>query len=68
MTDSTDTVSFQIVRLVGIETWPDGAKYEGAYIEGKKQGRGIFVWADSSRYEGEFKDNNIHGKGRMNNL
>ncbi len=48
---------------VGTETWPDGAKYEGDYVEGKKQGRGTFKWADGSCYSGEFYDNNIHGYG-----
>jgi hypothetical protein len=46
-----------------VETWPDGAKYEGNYIEGKKHGRGILNFADNSRYEGEFNLNDIHGSG-----
>ena len=46
-----------------METWPDGAKYEGYYVDGKKEGRGRFTWGDGSTFEGEFRDNNIHGYG-----
>ena len=38
----------------GIETWPDGAKYEGSYAEGKKHGRGTLTFADGSIYTGDF--------------
>lgn len=46
-----------------METWVDGAKYEGEYAIGNKEGKGRFVWADGSVYEGEFRNNNIEGKG-----
>jgi hypothetical protein len=38
-----------------MESWPDGAKYEGHYIDGKKEGKGKLTFADGSFYEGEFK-------------
>lgn len=34
----------------GIEIWPDGAKYEGNYYYGKKQGKGKLNFADGSCY------------------
>jgi hypothetical protein len=37
-----------------VENWPDNAKYEGEYCEGKKHGKGILNFADGSRYEGIF--------------
>ena len=43
--------------------WPDGATFEGEYINGKKHGKGAFTWADKSTYNGEFFNNNIHGTG-----
>ena len=46
-----------------METWPDGARYEGKYRDGKKHGKGLFKWADGSSYSGEFLENNIHGIG-----
>jgi hypothetical protein len=46
-----------------MESWPDGAKYEGQYIDGKKHGRGRLTFADGSAYEGEFLQNEISGQG-----
>jgi hypothetical protein len=57
---------------LGIEIWPDNARYEGEYKNGKKNGRGILDFSDGSKYEGnkiiinnsgEFVDNNIEGSG-----
>ena len=48
---------------VGIEIWSDGAKYEGEFKEGKKNGKGKFVWNDNSTYEGDFRDNSLEGYG-----
>ncbi len=28
----------------GIFTWPDGRKYEGDYVDDKKEGNGVFYW------------------------
>lgn len=28
----------------GVFKWPDGRKYEGEYVDDKKEGRGIFYW------------------------
>ena len=25
----------------GVQTWPDGAKYEGNYVDGRKCGQGV---------------------------
>lgn len=44
-----------------METWQDGAIYEGDYVQGQKSGKGKFKWADGSYYEGEFANNNIEG-------
>ena len=40
----------------GIYTWPDGKKYEGEYINDKKEGHGIFFWPDGRKYEGGWKN------------
>ena len=47
-----------------MESWPDGAKYEGDYIDGKKEGKGKLTFADGSYYEGEFKENKRNGYGK----
>jgi hypothetical protein len=36
--------------------WPDGRRYEGDYIDDKKEGFGIYLWPDGKRYEGGWKD------------
>jgi hypothetical protein len=28
----------------GVFTWKDGRKYEGEYVDDKKQGKGTFEW------------------------
>lgn len=47
----------------GVETWPDGAVYEGHYVNGMKNSQGKLKFANGSIYIGEFQDNQIHGKG-----
>ena len=46
-----------------MEVWPDGARYEGKYKDGKKEGKGKLTFADGSYYEGEFMQNEISGMG-----
>lgn len=52
---------------VGVFTWADGRKYEGEYVEDKKEGHGIFTWPDQRRYDGQWKDGKQHGKGTYYN-
>ena len=40
----------------GIFTWNDGRKYQGEYIDDKKEGHGIFFWPDGRKYEGGWKN------------
>ena len=40
----------------GVFTWEDGRKYEGSYIDDKKEGNGRFTWPDGRVYEGMWKD------------
>ena len=39
----------------GIYFWPDGRKYDGEYIDDKKEGNGILFWPDGTKYEGSWK-------------
>ena len=48
----------------GIYTWADGRKYEGHYVDDKKNGYGIYTWADGRKYEGNWKDGKQHGIGK----
>src|SRR3989344_5325436 len=46
----------------GINTWADGGRYEGGYVDGKKHGHGIYTWPNGDRYEGECEQNLMHGR------
>lgn len=40
----------------GVFTWPDGRRYEGDYVDDKKEGQGSFYWPDGRKYEGGWKN------------
>jgi hypothetical protein len=44
---------------------PNTARYEGDYLDDKKNGKGLFIWASGNIYKGEYKDDERHGKGEM---
>jgi hypothetical protein len=48
---------------MGVETYPDGSKFQGNFLGGVKSGYGVFDWADGSFYAGDFENGEIHGKG-----
>lgn len=47
----------------GFEEWPDGAKYDGQYRDGRKHGSGLLTWPDGSAYRGEFIHGDLSGIG-----
>ncbi|CAD8074541.1 unnamed protein product [Paramecium primaurelia] len=44
---------------------PNGAQYEGEWLEGKRDGYGKQSWPDGSIYEGEWKEDKSCGKGKL---
>lgn len=53
----------------GCETWSQGKiKFEGNYVQGKKNGQGRYEWADGSFYEGEFFNSVFQGEGKCSSL
>jgi hypothetical protein len=46
-----------------VEVWPDGTRYEGTYLNGKKNGKGVLYFIDESKYIGDFENNEITGSG-----
>lgn len=48
---------------IGVQVWPDGAKYEGMWVKGKASGKGKMTHNDGDTYYGEWKDDNAHGYG-----
>lgn len=43
-----------IPSLEGVYQFRNGAKYDGSYDRGKRNGHGVFEYPDGSRYEGLF--------------
>jgi hypothetical protein len=41
----------------------DGGVYEGEWLNGSKNGNGVFYYADGSKYDGEWKEDKKDGKG-----
>ena len=42
---------------------PDGSKYSGGVVGGKKSGVGIYTWPDGARYEGDWVNDRRNGQG-----
>ena len=40
----------------GILNNPDGKKYQGDFVNDKKEGIGVFIWKDGRKYAGEWKE------------
>ena len=53
----------QLVNGQGSYQWPDGRRYEGEYVDDKKEGQGTFYWPDGRKYEGGWENGKQHGIG-----
>ena len=49
--------------FVFLNTWPDGAVYDGDFVNGQRQGHGKYTFADGGQYEGAWKDGRYDGFG-----
>ncbi|MBS03816.1 MAG: hypothetical protein CMQ24_14065 [Gammaproteobacteria bacterium] len=36
--------------------WPDGTRYVGEVLDGKRSGRGTIFWPDGTRFVGLFRN------------
>ena len=45
--------------------WPDGTRYVGGVIDGKRAGKGTIFWQDGTRFVGQFVDDMRNGPGTM---
>ena len=48
---------------IGIMEWPNGDRYEGNFLFGKREGRGKRINVDGSQYVGEYKEDQPCGYG-----
>ena len=46
-----------------VREYPDGDKYVGEFINGKKDGQGTYTFADGRKYVGQWKDGKNDGQG-----
>merc|ERR1719384_1550583 len=43
--------------------WPDGSRYDGEWLAGKRHGEGTFTFAKGGRYAGAWADDERDGRG-----
>jgi hypothetical protein len=51
-----------------VKTWPNGDRYEGQFVDDRKDGVGTYTWgpggpAAGERYQGDFRADRRHGFG-----
>ena len=46
-------------------TWPDKSMYEGQFLNGKMEGKGVKIWPNGTRHEGIWKNDNFYGDGSL---
>ena len=49
--------------IIGIFYFRDGSKYEGNWLDDKKNGKGELLYSNGNRYEGQWKDDVIIRRG-----
>ena len=45
--------------------WPDGTRYVGGVMDGKRTGKGTIFWQDGTRFVGQFDNDMRNGPGTM---
>ena len=48
----------------GIYLYSDGVRYDGEYVDDKKDGFGVYYWTDGRKYEGWWHKGKQHGLGQ----
>lgn len=52
-------------RVTKTLVWPDGTRYVGGVVDGKRSGRGTIFWQDGTRFVGQFENDMRNGPGTM---
>ena len=48
---------------LGVESYPNGDKYEGQFYKDQIEGQGRYLSASGHKYVGEYKNGLKHGRG-----
>ena len=54
-----------IKQMTKTLAWPDGTRYVGGVMEGKRKGKGTIFWQDGTRFVGQFENDMRNGPGTM---
>ncbi len=57
------SVSLEILRGEGTQTYANGCSYTGGTAAGQREGRGVYACPDGYRYEGNYVAGEINGTG-----
>jgi len=49
--------------LIGTYIHEDGSKYEGEFVNGKREGKGVYYFSNKDKYDGEWKAGKMNGHG-----
>ena len=44
--------------------YKNGDTYEGPFVNGKREGKGVYIYQNGDKYEGEFKRGKKDGEGK----
>merc|ERR1719270_1798966 len=58
---ATNAAPARKVRMA--RDWPDGSRYDGEWLAGKRHGEGTFTFAKGGRYAGAWADDERDGRG-----
>jgi radial spoke head protein 1 len=47
----------------GTFIYPDGSRYEGNFLNGKRSGQGKYTYTNGDYYQGEWDNDKKHGQG-----
>jgi hypothetical protein len=45
--------------------WANGQRYEGQWVDGRKEGFGRYFWPNGDLFEGQFLNGIYHGEGTL---
>ena len=48
----------------GVFLWPNGDRYMGQYINGRRNGLGDMFYGDGDIYKGAWRNGQYHGQGQ----